>query len=412
MPLTYIQNHLTLIQGTHKTDLVELAKNMDQAFYLYDIDGSLERLKLFQKLVDPIEIYFSLKSNNNKALVQSFLKEETGLDIVSKGELEHSLNLKCSPKKIVFSGVAKTKQELEKALRAQIFQINVESLEELERIGSLCSSLKLKAQVACRVNPNVTLDTHAFIQTGTKDHKFGIDENAIPQFIEIVKKYSAFVQFQGLAMHIGSQGLSVDPIIQASEKVKNIYERLNREGHSLKTLDIGGGVGIDYRTEDMEDDIKRIEFYGSSLQKVFKNFEGRLLCEPGRILTARYGWLFGEIQYIKKTSLRNFAILNTGMHHLMRPVLYQAYHRILPVKKSNQEEKNYTIAGPICESADILARDRLLPALSSGDWLCICDAGAYGAVMSQTYNMQDIPLEIAYSQGTIVSKEEFQHKPK
>ncbi|MDE0151748.1 MAG: diaminopimelate decarboxylase [Bdellovibrionales bacterium] len=412
MPLTYTQNHLTLIQGTHKIDLVELAKNMDQAFYLYDIDGSLERLKLFQKLVDPIEIYFSLKSNNNKALVQSFLKEGAGLDIVSKGELEHSLNLKCSPKKIVFSGVAKTKQELEKALRSQIFQINVESLEELERIGSLCSSLKLKAQVACRVNPNVTLDTHAFIQTGTKDHKFGIDENALPQFIEIVRKYSSFVQFQGLAMHIGSQGLSVDPLIQASEKVKNIYERLNREGHSLTTLDIGGGVGIDYRTNDMEDDIRRIEFYGSSLQKVFKNFEGRLLCEPGRILTARYGWLFGEIQYIKKTSLRNFAILNTGMHHLMRPVLYQAYHRILPVKQSNQEEKNYTIAGPICESADILARDRLLPALSSGDWLCICDAGAYGAVMSQTYNMQDIPLEIAYSQGAIASKEEFQHKTK
>ena len=411
MPLTYIQNHLTLVQNSYKIDFVELTQNIDQAFYLYDIDGSIERLKLFQKSVDPIEIYFSLKSNNNKTLVQSFLKEGIGLDIVSKGELEHSLSLGGSPNKIVFSGVAKTKQELEQALTAQIFQINVESLEELERIGSLCSSLKLKAKVACRVNPNVTLDTHAFIQTGTKDHKFGIDENSIPQFIEIVKKYSSFINFQGLAMHIGSQGLSVEPIIQAAQKVKNIYERLNREGHSLKTLDIGGGVGIDYRTANLEDDVKRIEFYGSNLRKVFKNFEGRLLCEPGRILTARYGWLFGEIQYIKQTSLRNFAILNTGMHHLIRPVLYQAYHRVLPVKESNQEKKIYTIAGPICESADILARDRLLSALSSGDWLCFCDAGAYGAVMSQAYNMQDIPLEISCSQGSIISKEKFQYKP-
>lgn len=410
MPLTYIQDHLTLTQNNQKIDLVELTENIDQAFYLYDIDGSLERFKLFKKLVDPIEVYFSLKSNNNKALVQSFLKEGSGLDIVSKGELGHGLHLKCSPKKIVFSGVGKTKKELEHALKAQIFQINVESLEELERIGQICSSLKLKSQVACRINPNITLDTHAFIQTGIKDHKFGIDENALPQFIEILKKYSSFITFQGLAMHIGSQGLSVKPIIQAVQKIKNIYERLNREGHSLETLDIGGGVGIDYRTENLEDDIKRIEFYGSNLKKVFKDFKGRILCEPGRILTARYGWLLGEIQYIKETSLRSFAILNTGMHHLIRPVLYQAYHNVLPVKNSNQKKKNYTIAGPICESADILARDRIFPSLSSGDWLCFCNAGAYGAVMSQTYNMQEFPLEIAYSQGAIVSKEKFQYQ--
>ncbi len=408
MPLTYNQNHLILLQKTHKIDLFELVKNMDQAFYLYDIDGAVERLKLFQKSVDPVEIYFSLKCNHNKVLVQSFLKEGAGLDIVSKGELNHSLKLKCSPKKIVFSGVGKTKQELEQALQTQIFQINVESLEELERIGQLCSSLKLKAQTACRINPNITLDTHKFIQTGTKDHKFGIDENSIPHFIEIIKKYSSFIAFQGLAMHIGSQGLSIEPIIQAVQKLKNIYEGLNREGHSLKTLDIGGGVGIDYRTDNLRDDISRIELYGSKLKKVLNDFKGRVLCEPGRILTARYGWLFGEIQYIKRTSLRNFTILNTGMHHLIRPVLYQAYHNVLPVKKSNKEKKNYTIAGPICESADILARDRFLPALSSGDWLCFCDVGAYGAVMSQTYNMQSFPLEMTCSQGNISSKEKFQ----
>ena len=411
MPLTYIQNHLTLLQKTHKIDMAELTQGMNQAFYLYDIDNAVERLKFFQKSVDPVEAYFSLKCNNNKTLVQAFLKEGAGLDIVSKGELEHGLNLKCPPQKIVFSGVGKTKQELEQALRAQIFQINVESLEELECIASLCSSFKLKAKVACRINPNVKLDTHAFIQTGTRDHKFGIDEKLIPHFIEIVKKYSPLISFQGLAMHIGSQGLSVEPILQACKKVKNIYERLNREGHSLNTLDIGGGVGINYRTENLEDDIKRIEFYGSHLKKIFKNFEGRPLCEPGRILTARFGWLFGEVQHIKRTSLKNFAILNTGMHHLMRPVLYQAYHHVLPVKKSNQEQKNYTIAGPICESADILARDRLLPVLSRGDWLCFCDTGAYGAVMSHTYNMQPLPLEMTCSHGAILSKEKVQSSP-
>ena len=399
MPVSYKDNRLNFIQGDRSVDLLSLAQKTDEPFYLYDMDGAVQRLKFFQQEVHPAEVFFSLKCNNHPFVVRSLLKNQAGLDIVSGGELNLSLKLGCDPKKIVFSGVGKTKKELELALKSGIFQINVESLEELDRLGVISSHLKISAPTAIRLNPHVHLDTHPFIQTGGGDHKFGIEEHFLPQCIEIFKKHKKYLKFQGLAVHIGSQGLSIEPLVQAVKKTKQIYERLCRDGHSLITIDIGGGVGIDYRTQNLDDDLQRIKLYGKEIKNIFHQFEGRVLCEPGRIIMGRFGWLFGEVQYVKKTSRRHFAILNTGMNHLIRPVLYQAFHEILPLVLSGNKKQVYTVAGPICESGDVLARDRELNILKSGDWVAFCDTGAYGAVMAQKYNLNPWPKELAFSCG-------------
>ena len=400
MPLLYQDQKLYLRQGGVDVDLLELTKKIKQPFYLYDVDGALERLQFFKEQTKPMKVYFSLKANHYPPLVSALLKEGCGLDIVSGGELNLALEMGLNPKKMVFSGVGKTKQELELAIEAGVFQINVESLEELCRLGELAQSLNTKIGMAFRLNPNIKLSTHEFIQTGTSDHKFGMEEALLPEFSDIVKKFKNHLHWQGLAMHIGSQGLDLDPILQAMAKTKNIFERLRREGFALQTLDVGGGVGIDYHKLDEKSDEERICFYGEKIRNLFKDFKGELLCEPGRIVTARFGLLFGEIQYLKKTSLRHFVILNTGMNHLLRPALYQAFHPVLPLLKREGDDSLYTIAGPICESADILARDRKLPPLKSGDWLVFLSTGAYGAVMAAKYNLNYWPpKELALSKG-------------
>ena len=224
MSLVYQKDRLHLTQGDHFIDLLSLAQKVDQPFYLYDINGAIQRFKDFQKYVSPMEIYYSIKSNNHFSFGQAFLKEGSGVDIVSGGELNHSLKMNYSPEKIIFSGVGKTKKEIRSAIQNNIFQINVESLQELERIGQICEALKLQSRVACRINPNEVLKTHPFIQTGTSDHKFGLEEKFIPDFLEIVRRYSSYLHFQGLAMHVGSQGLSIQPILKGAKKLKTIYE--------------------------------------------------------------------------------------------------------------------------------------------------------------------------------------------
>ena len=402
MSLKYVNGYLTLTQNHQNLSLTELAQDLKTPFYLYDLNGLIQRYEFFKKAIGPMNIYFSIKSNNCSSVVRKLIELGSGLDIVSQGEFDFGKNQGCSPTKMVFSGVGKTKEELEKTLSEGIFQINVESLQELDRIGQICSALKITASVAYRLNPNISLKTHEYIQTGTAHHKFGMEEKMIPKFNEIVKKYSPYIKFQGLAMHIGSQGLSIEPILKACSLMRNTYERLNREGFELKTLDIGGGLGIDYQSDSGDEE--RITQYGTELKRIFKDFEGQLLCEPGRILVGRYGWLIGEVQYIKQTSRVLFAILNTGIHHLIRPALYQGYHRVLNLKQTPKKEKKvYTLVGPVCETSDVLARDRLLEELQSGDLVAFCDVGAYGSVMNLKYNMFALPQEASYLDGKILS---------
>lgn len=401
MPIKYIDNQLHFCQNNQEHNLVDLAQKINEPFYLYDIDGVIERYNTFKKAIQPAHLHFALKSNNYEPLIRALIKNGSGLDVVSGGELKYGLELGVDAKKIVFSGVGKTKEEIELAVKSEIFQLNVESLEELERIGQISKSLKKTTSVAFRLNPNIHLDTHKFIQTGTSDNKFGMEEENLPAFIDIINKYNPYLKFQGLAVHIGSGGLSFDPIIQSIAKMRSIYESLNRQGQNLTTIDIGGGLGIDYKDENLQSDLDLLAAFSSDLKKALKDFDGHVLAEPGRFIVARFGWLLAEIQYIKKTSLSNFAILNTGMHHLIRPVLYQAYHQVKQLKKSDAKKEKYTLGGPICESSDILARDREFSKLTSGDWLVFYDVGAYGSVMSLQYNMFHPIKEISFSQGAI-----------
>lgn len=402
MPLEYIDNQLHLVQSGKAHNLNILTSKSNGPFYLYDIDGVIKRYHSFKDIVGFTDIFFALKSNHCKPLVQSLIKQGSGLDVVSGGELKYGLKLGVHPNKIVFSGVGKTKEEHKLAIRSKIFQINVESLEELVRIGEISRTLKQNIRVSFRLNPNILMDTHKHIQTGMSENKFGMEEKDIREFIDIINRYQPYLKFQGLAIHIGSGGLDFQPIVKAISKMRDLYERLNKEGLNLKTIDIGGGLGIDYKTQDLSKDMELLESFSKNVKTALEGFNGKVLVEPGRFIVARFGWLISEVQYVKETYSKKFVILDTGMHHLIRPVLYEAYHELKVLQeKADSREETYTIGGPVCESADILAKDRKLPSLKQGDHLIFCDVGAYGSVMSSQYNMFNKAKEFYLLRGFI-----------
>jgi len=271
-------------------------------------------------------------------------------------------------------------------------QFNVESSSELKRIAEIATSMKKKARVALRMNPDIDLDTHPYIKTGLREHKFGLEIEELPKLLEFIKS-APYLVLQGLTLHIGSQIQDITPLKKGILKIKLLYDQLQKE-FRLKTLDIGGGLGIDYKNRNENKDLELIKNYGDFLKELSKNLSGKILTEPGRIITARYGILIGEIQYLKSNSYKNFAILNIGMHHLIRPALYQAYHQILSVEKRENPVLIYDVVGPICESADTLGRDRAFSQLKEGDFLAVLDAGAYGSVMASNYNIQTKPLDV------------------
>lgn len=409
MPCVYNEKNkeLGFFQKSQFISFLQLARQFDEPFYVYNLDGILERLELYsQAFSKNHQLHYAMKANHHPEILKAFARRGVGVDIVSGGEMDRAFEAGFPPEKIIFSGVGKSRKELQKALEKNIFQINVESLQELMRISEISKSLKTKARVALRINPNVNPDTHPYITTGFRDNKFGLDLSVLPQVIQLLKSELSSLDFQGLSLHIGSQIKEISSMLEALEKTKVVMEELRREGFPIKTLDIGGGIGISYEGDGIaeeQEDIIRIQSYGREVQKILKDFDGLLLTEPGRCLVGSFGFLIGEIQYIKETPYKTFAILNTGMHHLMRPSLYSAHHRIWPIKKNetlNAPTKTlYDIVGPICESSDTLGRERLLLELKAGDYLAILDAGAYGAVMSSGYNSHKPVREIVVSGG-------------
>ena len=342
-----------------------------------------------------------MKANSHPRILKTFADENIGVDVVSGGEIQLALKAGFKGKDIVFSGVGKTKQEIQLALEKDILQINVESQSELKRIGELARSQKKKAQVAFRMNPNIDAKTHPYITTGLRENKFGMDEENLLVLKEILHQYSDSLSLQGLTLHIGSQIQNLKPLKDSIRKIIEFYKELQKE-FDLKILDVGGGLGMDYKSDQMDLDLQAIKQYGSLLKEFSKEIKGQIITEPGRIITARSACLIGEIQYLKKTPYKNFVILNTGMNHLMRPCLYQAYHRFLPLQKREGDNVVYDVVGPICESSDVLGRDRLFTQLKEGDFLAIMDTGAYGAVLANTYNAHPLPKEIFISNGKIL----------
>lgn len=380
----------------------QLAEKRTNPFYVYDLDGIAERVESFKKVLGPkVKAFFAMKANHNKAVLHLMARLQMGVDVVSGGELKHAMSCGIKPGQIVFSGVAKSKEEIAQALDVCVKQINIESEAELRRIAVIAKEKRIKAPVAFRLNPDVEASTHPYIRTGFRENKFGSDELEILSWASFIRENLKYLDVMGLSLHIGSQIRSLDPFKESIRKLKSTAARLEQElGIKLKTLDIGGGLGIDYHSANTEDDL--LENYGKLVQEEFEDASVEVLVEPGRILVARYGALLGKIEYVKSTDWKNFAILNTGMNHLMRPSLYQAYHRIQKVSGTGGPEKIYDIVGPICESSDTLGFERKLEQIHEGEWLAILDTGAYGRSMANEYNLHPLPEEIVVSGGKIL----------
>ncbi len=294
--------------------------------------------------------------------------------------------------RVVFSGVGKTAAEIDEALRSGILQFNVESESELELLASRAQRLKSKARFALRVNPDVFAETHPYISTGLREHKFGID---IHRALRIYKRAAAnrWLEPHGVSVHIGSQIRSADPFGAALERVSELTRQLERAGIPIQAIDAGGGLGIDYHGGAF-DAAAKIREYAAALDRALGDFSGRLLLEPGRFLVAQAGALLTRVLVIKRNGKKQFVITDAAMNDLIRPALYQAHHEIVPVRPRKGKAVPVDIVGPVCETGDFFARDRALKPLKTGDLIAVLDTGAYGMAQSSNYNTRPRAAEV------------------
>ena len=288
--------------------------------------------------------------------------------------------------------MAKTRDEIQQCLKAGIRQFNIESSSELRRIGEISASFGRKVPVVFRINPDVDAKTHPYISTGFKENKFGMEQTQIAKCFEILKEFP-HLQLSGVSSHIGSQLMEFSAVREALQMQRKVFESWRDMGFPVQAFDVGGGVGIDYAL-DASTDVQWIESYCQVLKEELAGLEAQIQFEPGRFLVARSGALLTQVQYIKQTPDRNFLICNAGMNHLIRPALYEAEHRIMPLKKGSGTVMKADVVGPVCESSDFLGKDRDFQGVQEGDWLLVADAGAYGASMASTYNLFALPREI------------------
>jgi diaminopimelate decarboxylase len=340
---------------------------------------------------------YSVKANGNLAVLRTLRERGSGFDVVSGGELFRALRAGASPDTIVFAGVGKTDEEIRAALEAGILCFNAESEPELERLAAVALELGTVARVCLRVNPEVDPRTHAHIATGKKGTKFGLDPDAAREAAALAGRLDG-VALVGLHAHIGSQIRDPEPFVHALDRVMAFWDELAASGHALELLNLGGGFGIAYGPGEPLDVKALAEAYAQRL----RGRPLRLLFEPGRFIAANAGALLTRVTYVKHARHKRFVIVDTGMHHLIRPALYQAHHHIWPVRAAADLGQpgapacpgEADIVGPICETADTLAAGRPFPEVARGDLLACFGAGAYGAVMATTYNAHPLPPEV------------------
>lgn len=403
MNAVYQRGQLVFGSGQNPLNLAQLLESYAGPKYIYDLATLEDRYQMMKKAFsDKFHIHYAVKANPHPGILQTLKQLGSGFDVVSGGEIQRVLQSGAEASQIIFSGVGKTVAEIKMALLLGVQQINVESLSELHRIVALGRELKLKSPVAValRMNPDVNAETHPYITTGFRENKFGIDPAYLDQCFEILKSNPSVIRFVGLSMHIGSQLLTLEALLEAADRLLGLAHACERAGFPCEVLDFGGGVGVYYDHQQFAREEALMAQYGKQLSEKVKDFKGRCQLEPGRWLIAHAGVLLAQVQYIKETEAKRFAILDTGMHHLMRPALYQAFHRILqvqlPVNVSQEKltEKVYDFVGPICESSDFLGRDRVMAGLKEGDLVALLTAGAYGASMASHYNLHEMPQEI------------------
>lgn len=338
----------------------------------------------------PHLVCYAVKANSNIAVLNVLAKLGSGFDIVSLGELERVLRAGGDPAKVVFSGVGKQDHEIARALTVGIHCFNVESSNELDRINRVAGELGKLAPVSIRVNPDVDAQTHPYISTGLKENKFGID---IDVAIEVYEKAAALPNLEvvGIDCHIGSQLTSVKPFLDALDRVLERVDALADKGIHLKHIDIGGGLGVTYRDEKPPSPAE----YATELLKKLEGRNLSVFMEPGRAIAANAGIMLTQVEFLKPTAAKNFAIVDGAMNDLIRPSLYSAWQNIIPVapRQRSEETPVFDIVGPVCETGDFLGKDRALD-LQEGDLLAVCSAGAYGFVMSSNYNTRNRPAEV------------------
>lgn len=387
----------------HKIDVQAVTKKFKTPFFLYSEEILSDNYNDFfsgavnSGLINPL-VCFALKSNPNKELLKILAKLGSGADIVSGGELKRALEAGIPAEKIVFSGVGKTEDEILYALKCSkdgVYSFNVESLEELELINACAKKLKKKARVCFRLNPVVQPKTHKYISTGNKTHKFGLLEADIIDSLHH-KKYWTHSKLVGLSIHIGSQLLDLNATRKAIAKLCEVALKTEAP---LEFLDVGGGLGVDYHPDESEK-LPTVNDYMSLVASTLaKNFYSktdlrpRVVFEPGRRIVAKAGIFVMKVLRNKVSENNLFVIVDGGMNDFMRPSLYGAYHALLPVKEGKADKPSHVV-GPICETSDCFGSNRLLPKLSSGDYLVLCDTGAYGFSMGSNYNLRGRPLEL------------------
>lgn len=372
-----------------EVSLEDIAKEYGTPVYVYSGSKLKENLKGYLSSIrEKDKICYSVKSNSNIHLLELLADLGSGFDVVSGNELRKCLEAGAKPEDIVFSGVGKTEEELVMAIKENIFSINIESEEELDRIIKTAKDLEKKAQCMIRINPDISSESHPYIQTGVKTSKFGILREGIDSIVEKASK-SRLINLKGIASHVGSQIFNKELIFENLNLLIEIANNLIRQGHALSYIDLGGGLGISYQEERELKPREVLEEVISRLEPLNLN----LLLEPGRSISGNTGVLLSKVEYLKKTSDLNFAVIDSGMNDLLRPSLYQAWHNISVVATNNQKELSYTVVGPVCESGDTFGEDRIL-SLDEDSILAIHDAGAYGHVMSSNYNSRLRPPEI------------------
>ena len=377
-------------------DLEELSKGITTPFYLYSENLIKQNIKEYiSQSNDKTLFCYSVKANSNLSILKLIASEGMGFDVVSMGELYRVIKAGCDTKKVVYSGVGKTRAEIRYALENNILCFNVESEGELFVINDEASAMGTTANISIRVNPDVAVESHPYISTGLKDNKFGITyKNALTLYIKASKLSS--LNIIGIDFHIGSQITSILPFIDSIKSIKSLVSDLKKENINITHIDVGGGLGISYEGED----IVRKADYIKEITDSLRDLNVNILFEPGRSVIGDCGLLVTQIQYIKESESKNFMIVDASMSELIRPPLYNAFHKITPILKRDKSHKKYDIVGPVCESADFLGKERSMNS-EVYDLLVIEDVGAYGFVLSSNYNTRPKPSEYIITNGSI-----------
>lgn len=383
--------HLGAMFG-EEVDLAEIAEKVGTPAYVYSSRAILDRFHAYDSALQgvPHRVCYAVKANGNLSILRLLAGAGAGFDIVSGGELFRVLRAGGAADRVIFSGVGKTRSEIEQALEDGILCFNCESEAEIALIDSLARRLGKRPSVSIRVNPDVDAATHPYISTGLKDHKFGIDIAAVEAVYERARAFDG-VSLDGIACHIGSQLLDAAPLVEAASKLAALAERFRAKGIAIRHLDLGGGIGVPYRPGDPRPDVGA---FLSSVRDLVAGKDLDLYFEPGRSIVAEAGVLLSRILYRKTTASKEFIVVDASMTELIRPALYGAHHEILPLRKPTRGTVRADVVGPVCESGDFLAKDRLMDNVLPGDLVAVMTTGAYGMVSASNYNARPRPAEV------------------